>query len=181
MTDQSNSRAGSRFNNDLRYRDDYHPNQTQLTPAYALEPIRLALGGIELDPCTEPDNPTGADRFFSLPTDGAEQPWAAESIFVNPPYSRAKDRWAERCMQAGEAGARVALLIPAHPDTRIAQRLMASAHAVTFVKGRLKFGIPRENGRQQAASHGSVIYTWNADVSHLRSLGATLVKPEAAA
>lgn len=168
--------ASHRFNNDLRYRDDHHPNQTQLTPPYALEPIRKALGGIVLDPCTEPDNPTGADRFFTPPTDGAEEPWDAESIFINPPYSRAKDRWAERAMQAGSQGSRVALLIPAHPDTRIAQRLLASAHAVTFVQGRLKFGIPRENGRQQAASHGSAIYTWNADTSALESLGATLVR-----
>lgn len=164
--------ASHRFNNDLRYRDDFHPNQTQLTPPYALEPIRQALGGvIELDPCTEPDNPTGATRFYALPVDGAEQPWDAESIFCNPPYSKARERWALRCIGAGERDARVALLIPAHPDTRIFQKLMRSAHAVVFVRGRLKFGIPRDNGRQQAASHGSAILVWNCDVEPLRTLG----------
>lgn len=168
-------RAASRFSSALRYRDDHHPNQTQLTPPYALEPIRAALGGtIALDPCTEPDNPTGADRFFTPPTDGAAEPWDAESIFVNPPYSRAKDRWARRCIEAGASGARVALLIPAHPDTRIFQALLTSADAVTFVRGRLKFGIPRENGRQQAASHPSAIFTWGCDTAPLAAIGITM-------
>jgi hypothetical protein len=167
--------ASHRFNNDLRYRGDTHPNQTQLTPPYALEPIRVALGGsIELDPCTEPDNPTGAARFYSLPTDGATEPWVGDSIFCNPPYSKARERWALRCIAAGEAGARVALLIPAHPDTRIFQTVMASAHSVTFVRGRLKFGIPRDNGRQQAASHGSAILTWNCFTEPLEVLGVTI-------
>jgi hypothetical protein len=175
--------ASHRFRNDLRYRDDFHPNQTQLTPPYALEPIRAALGGaIELDPCTEPDNPTQADRFYCLPADGASEPWDAGSIFVNPPYSRAKDRWAKRSIESGETGSRVALLIPAHPDTRIFQALMQSADTVTFVRGRLKFGIPRENGRQQAASHPSVIFGWGLNVTPLLPLGFTVsTRDEAAA
>jgi hypothetical protein len=169
--------AASRFNNDLRYRTDEHPNQVQLTPPYALEPIRAALGGtIKLDPCTEPDNPTGAERFYCLPVDGAEQSWDASTIFVNPPYSAAKDRWVRRCMAAGEGGARVALLIPAHPDTRIFQKAMRSAHAVVFVKGRLKFGVKRDNGRQKAASHPSAVLTWNCDVEPLRVLGEITAK-----
>lgn len=163
--------ASHRFSNALRYRGDEHPNQVQLTPPYALEPIRAALGGtIELDPCTEPDNPTRAERFYALPVDGAEEPWDAATIFVNPPYSAAKDRWVRRSMQAGEAGSRVALLIPAHPDTRIFQMALASAHAVVF-KGRLKFGVKRENGRQKAASHPSAILTWNCDTTPLLHLG----------
>jgi len=173
--------AGSRFNNELRYRDDIHPNQTQLTPPYALEPIRWALGGsIELDPCTEPDNPTEAERFYSLPVDGAVEPWDAASIFCNPPYSKARERWVLRCIEAADAGSRVALLIPAHPDTRIFQKAMQSADAVTFVQGRLKFGIPRDNGRQQAASHGSAIITWGCDTSQLEPLGMTVYRRQGA-
>jgi hypothetical protein len=41
-----------------------------LTPPYVLEPVRRLLGGIEPDPCTEPDNPVGADRFYAPPVDG---------------------------------------------------------------------------------------------------------------
>ena len=168
--------AAHRFNNDLRYRTDAHPNQVQLTPAYALDPIRAALGGtIGLDPCTEPDNPTEAERFYTPPTDGCAEPWDAQAIFVNPPYSRAKDRWVRRCMEAADAGATVALLIPAHPDTRIFQAAVEHADSVTFVRGRLKFGIPRENRRQVAASHPSAVFLWNGDPAPLAKLGAVMI------
>ena len=97
--------ARARFNNDLRYRDDSHPNQTQLTPEYVLGPVRESFGGsIGLDPCTLDSNPVGAARFYHLPMDGAELPWDAPSIFVNPPYSKARERWVHRCVEAAEAG-----------------------------------------------------------------------------
>lgn len=53
------SRASHRFDNAKRRRPDSHARQAMLTPPYVLEPIRELLGGIGLDPCTEPDNPTG--------------------------------------------------------------------------------------------------------------------------
>lgn len=80
----------ARFSNGnaLRYWDDAHPRQRFLTPGYVLEPVRQALGGvIGLDPCTEPDNPTGAVDFYCPPVDGAAQSWSAPAVFVNPPYS----------------------------------------------------------------------------------------------
>jgi hypothetical protein len=46
-----------------------HPNQAQLTPEYVLTAVRRILGTIELDPCTEPDNPVGAERFYTPPAD----------------------------------------------------------------------------------------------------------------
>lgn len=168
--------AAHRFNNGVRYRDDHHPNQTQLTPAYVLDPVRVALGGsIGLDPCTEPDNPTGAERFYTPPQDGAVLPWDAESAFVNPPYSKARERWVERCIQAAADGTRVVLLMPAATDTRIFQRAMRSSSAVVFVKGRLKFGVLRPNRRQVAASHPSALIGWNVDMTACEHLGTGAV------
>ena len=81
--------AGHRFNNDVRYRTNKHPNQRQLTPGYVLAPVRQALGGeIELDPCTEPDNLTGAQRFYTEADDGLTSPWNVGTIYCNPPYGR---------------------------------------------------------------------------------------------
>src|SRR4051812_31309757 len=111
--------AAHRFSNDLRYREGDHPNQTQLTPGYVLEPVREALGEIELDPCTEPENPTGAERFYALPDDGLSLPWDAATIYVNPPYGKAREPWVERCIHAASEGRRVVLLMPAATDTRI--------------------------------------------------------------
>lgn len=163
--------ASHRFNNDLRRRPEGDEDQIHLTPPYVLEPVRRIMGGIELDPCTTPDNPTGAERFYTPPTDGALEPWDAASIFCNPPYGEARVRWVKKCTLAGFEGRRVVLLIPAHTDTRIWQEAMESASSVLFIRGRVKFGIPRENGRQQAASHPSCLIGWNVNVAALASLG----------
>ena len=175
----STTNAQYRFNNDLRYRDDGHDLQRQLTPAYVLEPVRSALGGvIELDPCTEPNNPCGADRFFTPPTDGAVESWQASTIYVNPPYSKARERWVQRCIEAASTGARVVLLMPSHTDTRLFHRATEMASHVVFIKGRVKFGVLRRNGRQEAASHPSCLICWNlADVDALAHLGRVWTLP----
>lgn len=165
-------RVGRFASNDLRYREGDHPNQTQLTPAYVLNPIRIALGGyIDLDPCSLPTNPTKANAIYYLPDDGRILPWEATTIFVNPPYGKAREPWVDRCIQAGRAGRRVVLLIPAATDTRIFQKALDTADEVVFTKGRLKFGVLRPNRRQVAASHPSAIIGWNVSLKSCDHLG----------
>lgn len=149
-----------------------------LTPGYVLEPIRRLLGGIGLDPCTEPDNPTGAERFYHLPNDGCALPWDAPSVFCNPPYGEARDRWVDRCIAEG-AHRKVVLLIPSHTETRTFQRALAACSSLLLVKARLRFGVLRENGRQEAASHGSAVFGFGVDLRLLGSLGTVLAPTEA--
>ena len=169
--------AAHRFDNDLRYRSGTHDMQRQLTPPYVLEPARQALGGlIDLDPCTEPDNPTAAAKIYTVDDDGLAQPWDAQAIYVNPPYGKAREPWVLRCVDAAAEGRSVVLLIPAHTDTRIFQKAMETASWVLLIKGRVKFGVLRQNRRQEAASHPSALIGWNADpgpVSHLGTLVST--------
>lgn len=174
---QSDGRqAAYRFNNDLRYRDGEHPQQTQITPAYVLEPVREALGGtIGLDPCSLPDNPTGAKRYLHPPMNGLGFPWeVAESIYVNPPYGKAREPWVRRCVKASENGRRVVLLIPAATDTRIFQEALSSATEAVLIKGRVKFGVLRPNLRQQAASHPSALIGWNVSLEPCAHLGMVI-------
>jgi hypothetical protein len=164
--------AATRFSNELRYRPEDHPSQSQLTPGYVLRPAREDLGGvIGLDPCTTADNPVGALRYICPPDDGAAEPWPARTVFVNPPYSKARERWVRRCAQAGAEGSRVILLIPAATDTRIFQEALATASAVVLIRGRLKFGVLRPNRRQAAASHPSALIGWNTSMDACASLG----------
>lgn len=163
--------AAHRFDNDLRYRAEDHPNQTQLTPPYVLEPVRESLSGIELDPCTLPSNPCAADRWYAPPQDGAALPWDAATVYVNPPYGKARERWVQRCIEAGAAGSRVVLLIPAHTDTRVFQKALVTASAWVLIRGRIKFGVLRPNRRQQAASHPSALIGWNVDLAACAHLG----------
>lgn len=170
--------ASNRFDNAKRRRSDDHDRQRWLTPGYVLEPIRELLGGIGLDPCTEPDNPTDAVKFYALPQDGASLSWDADSVFCNPPYGEAKDRWVERCIEEG-CLRKVVLLIPSHTETRISQRALHAATSVLFVKARLRFGTPRSNGRQEAASHGSAIYGFGVDLAPLADLGVVMSQQKA--
>ncbi len=166
--------ARHRFDNEKRRRPDHHARQAMLTPSYVLEPIRTALGGIGLDPCTEPDNPTGARQFYHLPQDGCSLPWDAESVFCNPPYGEAKDRWVHRCIEEGKRR-KVVLLIPAHTETRTFQEALRACTSVVLVKARLRFGVLRENGRQEAASHGSAIFAFGAvDLGGLAEIGTVM-------
>lgn len=164
--------AGSHFDNTLRYRGGDHPDQTALTPAYILDPVRADLGGvIVLDPCTEPDNPVGAVRFYTAAADGLSQPWDAGAIFANPPYGRAREPWVDRCVDAGARGLRVVLLMPAHTDTRCWQRAATTAGEAVFIRGRVKFGVLRPNRRQVAATHPSALLGWNVRFQACESLG----------
>jgi hypothetical protein len=165
--------AAHRFDNGKRRRPEHHARQAMLTPGHLLEAIRGVLGGIGLDPCTERDNPTRADQFYCPPQDGCALPWDAVAVFCNPPYGGAKDRWVDRCILEG-ARRKVALLIPAHTETRTFQRALVNCDSVLFIKARLQFGVLRENRRQEAASHGSALFGFGVDVSPLHDLGVPM-------
>jgi hypothetical protein len=78
------SLARHRFDNGPRYLSAGDDRHRRLTPSYVLEPIKQLFGGvIGLDPCTEPDNPTGAQAFYAPPVDGLAMPWDASTVFVN--------------------------------------------------------------------------------------------------
>jgi DNA N-6-adenine-methyltransferase (Dam) len=168
--------AFHRFDNEKRRRPEHHARQAMLTPPYVLEPVRRLLGGIELDPCTEPDNPTGAVRFYCPPQDGCALPWDARTVFCNPPYGEVRWRWVDRCITEAGRGARVILLMPASTDTRTFQKAFASSTTCLFLQGRVKFGVLRENRRQEAASHGSALIGFGVDLTPLDSLGV-VAKP----
>jgi phage N-6-adenine-methyltransferase len=167
-----------RFNNDLRYRDANHEAQRRLTPLYVLHPVRRCLDGIGLDPCTEPDNPTDADRYYTADDDGLRQPWASDAwfptVYVNPPYGKAREPWVRKCIEAAGRGQPVVLLIPSHTDTTVWQSAITSASVVCFVSGRVKFGTLRPNRRQEAASHASALLGWNVNLSPCAVLGAVV-------
>jgi DNA N-6-adenine-methyltransferase (Dam) len=162
--------------NVARWRPGHSRDNVFLTPAYVLEAVRSAFGGsIGLDPCTEADNPTGAERFYALPTNGMAESWDAASIWCNPPYGEAKRPWVRRCLEIGQAGrSAVALLVPAQPDTELGQAILKGAEAVVFLAGRLDFGTCRDDGRPWRASHPSMLAVWNVDLAPLRGIGVVM-------
>lgn len=169
------AQAQHRFDNAKRRRPDGHARQAMLTPEYVLAPVRKLLGGIALDPCTESDNPTNAERFFHLPDDGCALPWDARNVFCNPPYGQARDRWVDKCIETGRRQIPVILLIPAHTETRTFQRALDACSSLLLVKARLRFGVLRENRREEAASHGSALLGFGpVDLSKLELDGVPM-------
>lgn len=74
---------------------------TYLTPPRILDAVRRYFQEeIDLDPATEPDNPTGAATFYTGdPLDGLKAVWSWPHpkgnirVFLNPPYGRELKTW----------------------------------------------------------------------------------------
>lgn len=71
----------------------------RLTPEWLLALAREALGGsIDIDPCTEPENPTGATIWYTE-REPAPDPWPPGTVWCNPPWGAGEIiRWARKAM-----------------------------------------------------------------------------------
>lgn len=113
------------------------------TPASILAPVRRAYCQapsyqIDLDPCSQPDNPTGAADFWCLENgiDGLVTTWlrepAANVVFVNPPFSQLKP-WAAKVAQEAEIGTRMVVIAKATFCTAWFKTLLAASRGVVLV------------------------------------------------
>lgn len=128
------------------------------TPDDVLDVVRQ-VGPIDLDPCTVDDNPTGASAYMTPASNGLTAPWLSEYpgiVYVNPPYGRECARWIDKAIVEAERGAPIVLLVAARPDSRAGQRLLASAHALCWWRGRIRF-----RGAQASAPFPSLFASWN--------------------
>lgn len=120
------------------------------TPEEILGPTRKYFGGtIPLDPATEPDNPTGALRFFVEKDNGLEQEWGPK-CFVNPPYGEVTPLWCAKIHEQAERECEIIALLPcgARFSTGYWQEhiLVERLKAICFVNHRVSFMRPSEQG-----------------------------------
>lgn len=109
------------------------------TPSEIVECVLQALGGIDLDPCSNtgiPNVPVG--NHYTVNEDGLSKKWVGR-VYMNPPYGRDIGDWigklrAEFC--AGSVISAIAL-VPARTDTVWFRALRD--YPVCFVSGRLRF------------------------------------------
>lgn len=116
---------------------------TWQTPDEVLDVVRR-FAPIALDPCTSPDNPTGAARFYTETDDGLSRPWDTGDglVYVNPPYGRDMRLWMVKLRDEhlAERAREAILLIPARTDTAAWTSCVASsALLVAFWHGRIRF------------------------------------------
>lgn len=126
---------------------------------YTPPAIVTSLGEFDLDPCAP------IDVAYQLPMlvcytkedDGLLQPWSGR-VWCNPPYGRHIGRWLRRCAEHGNATA----LVFARTETlAFHEWVWPKAHAVLFLRGRIRFISPTVKAARDTGGAPSVLIAYN--------------------
>lgn len=160
------------FNLETQRRDA--PNRTSFTgenewytPAECVELARAALGGIDTDPASSPkaQETVKALAFFTEADDGLSREWHGK-VFLNPPYAQpAIGQFADKMITEWQSGRVVAAVMLTHnyTDTAWFQKLAATATAICFTRGRIRFVSPA--GEVAAPTQGQAYFYFGDDVA----------------
>lgn len=131
------------------------------TPPDLVDLLVDLFGVIDLDPCSNAASIVPAQVRYSGPphVDGLVAPWTVKGpgtrVYVNPPYGEGVGHWTARCVEAAQLGCEIVLLLPARTDQPWWHRDVATAQAVGFWRGRLRF-----LGSKFGAPFPSVLVYW---------------------
>jgi phage N-6-adenine-methyltransferase len=147
------------------------------TPRHLIETIKSAYGEIKLDPCTTLENPVGATEFFT--EDGAtndgrcglQSDWGNGLVFVNYPYSQAKE-WAIKIQEEAQKQCEIITICPSRTDTKWFRRLVKDA-CIIQPFGRIHFVDPDDPNKKSDATFPSVLVLHNVAPAPLLKLKPT--------
>ena len=132
-----------------------------VTPYYILSAVRKALNGIALDPAssTLAQSQVRAKRYFTIEDDALSKSWKADSVFLNPPYTRGsmvafvdkiETEWRlSHFMKA-------IVLTNNATETKWAQKLARLSSAICLLNGRVAFSRPDGEGGLYKPKSGSL-------------------------
>lgn len=107
-----------------------------------------------LDPCADSTN-AKCSKFYTMNDDGLSKDWGGETVFCNPPYSKAKEWMQKAYEESKKPNTRIVMLIPARTDVRYFHDYCMDGSVcseIILIKGRLKFG-----GSKNAAPFPSIL------------------------
>lgn len=149
------------------------------TPQWIIERVRLVIGGpIGLDPATNLRNPTGACTFYTPGDDGLSQPWAASSIFLNPPWSRTQGirlkPWLQRARDARNnqgmwESRHMFILVAASMNSSWFHEYLDDADMYFFPRGRVSYDPATPEQSADAPGFDSVLCYWGDRMTEFRS------------
>jgi hypothetical protein len=81
------------------------PSVEWYTPPEFVDMARLVLGGIDLDPASNPiaQGWVKAEKYYTKDDDGLAQPWAGR-VWCNPPYGKFSKLFMERALEFYQSG-----------------------------------------------------------------------------
>lgn len=155
-------------------------SQEWCTPPKYTEAIKRFFGKqVDLDPCSNKYSIVNAKTEYRLPkNDGLKLSWNFETIYVNPPYGRAKDSeysiydWLEKCFEAYESyGSEVLALVPVATNTKHWKDFVfGKAAAVCFLSDtRLKFLVNGSVDNKGAPMSCCMIY-WGKNLAKFQEI-----------
>ena len=131
-------------------------NPEHYTPRDYLDAVHNVLGEIGLDPASNPiaNENVRAKRFYTKEDDGLKQHWVADTLFINPPFSRGVvDEFAEKLVKHyanGDVKEAIWLSNNTTSESRMIG-LLGAASAIFLHIGRLKFITVNDDGEQSGA------------------------------
>ena len=122
-----------------------HKSDNWATPQWFVKKLEKILAvEFNLDPCASYGN-TKCQKYFTEQDNGLVQNWGGHNVFVNPPYSQAKE-WAKKCFEEGQKeNTLIVLLIPARVETKYFHDYCLKAQRLIFIKGRIKFELTEQS------------------------------------
>lgn len=144
-----------------------HGKDDWMTPPETVGAVLSALGGsIGLDPASNshgrPNIPAAV--HFTIEDDGLSQDWRADTAFLNPPFSAAK-QWVKKGLEEVAAGRLGALIVlqSARPD---GQRFhILKPYPVAFTVGRIGFIDPATGTPVKGNVGGSMFHLIKSTVT----------------
>lgn len=114
-----------------------HPKNERYTRPEEIAFARDALGGIDLDPCADPERRVGAKVSWTIEDDGLSRSWVeAETVFINPPYSGDEiGAWVEHGIAQLRAAPKQSQLwlVPSSTTSSWSQALLAASYRRAMV------------------------------------------------
>ena len=111
------------------------------TPDWVLELVAQIMGGIDLDPCSDPLKRVPAAKHFTKDDNGLDQPWSGR-VFLNPPFSDSGE-WVKHLSIYfhAESVTEAIVLVPTMTMSNKAFKLLmkGTASCFTMLDGRLGF------------------------------------------
>jgi hypothetical protein len=133
------------------------------TPADYINAARSVMGGIDLDPASNPEanKVVQAGTYFTAEMNGLSRPWFGR-VWLNPPYGAACAAFIERVVRSyalGEIDQAIVLVNSNSNDTQWFRPLWDQL--LCFSYGRVNFYGP--NGQESGPTHGSCFVYFGLD------------------